>query len=60
MMTIMFLLQQITFFGNLSDKIKVRRVIQNHWFLEPIPRELGGPSAVAYGPPNQFNLKITN
>ena len=48
------------FFGNLSDKIKVRRVIQNHWFLEPIPRELGGPSAVAYGPPNQFNLKITN
>ena len=48
------------FFRNKSDKIKFRRVIQNHWFLEPMPRFWCGPSDVAYGPPNQFNHEKRN
>ena len=48
------------FFRNKSDKIKFRRVIQNHWLLEPMPRFWCGPSDVAYGPPNQFNHEKRN
>ena len=44
------------FFSNSSDRIKFRRVIQNHWLLKPMLRDWCGPSAIAYGPPNQFNM----
>jgi hypothetical protein len=48
------------YFRNKSDKTKFRRVIQNHWLLEPMPRFWCGPSDTAYGPPNQFNLEKRN
>ena len=48
------------YFANMSKRIKFRRVIQNHWLLKPMLRNWCGPSAVAYGPPNQFNLEKRN
>ncbi len=47
------------YFSNMSKRIKFRRVIQNHWLLKPMLRNWCGPSAIAYGPPNQFDSSIT-